>query len=107
MRRYRQRVTFQEAQWTRTPAGQQVVGSWENVTGLTDLPATVIVETDENRGERMTLTTDLYRIIVAGDRRTVTDTMAVQDGVAVYDFVRIEPTLGRRSTVVVAQRVTP
>ena len=48
---------------------------------------------------------DRYEIVLAGHHPEVRPAMVVLDGLAVYDIVRVAPTLGRRETVLVAQRV--
>ena len=48
---------------------------------------------------------DRYDIVLAGHHPQVRPEMVVLDGLAVYDIVRVAPTLGRRETVLVAQRL--
>lgn len=107
--RYFQYVTFQAPTAVRSATGD-VSYSYENVADLTDLPARVIAVTDERRGEQMTTVTDRFNIIVAGERTSIVPDMAVLDGEAVYDVLRIIPSSlgrrGRRSTVIEAQRVS-
>lgn len=103
--RYRQRITLQAPTEVRSPAGG-VSYTYENVAGLTDLPASkATVAFDERRQDRMTPTEELLTFVVAGDHRDITDAMALLDGEAVYDVVRIEPLLGRRDTLVIARQV--
>jgi hypothetical protein len=48
---------------------------------------------------------DRYDIVLAGHHPEVRPEMVVLDGLAVYDLVRVAPTLGRRETVLAARRV--
>jgi hypothetical protein len=48
---------------------------------------------------------DRYDIVLAGHHPQVRPEMVVLVGLAVYAIVRLAPTLGRRETVLVAQRV--
>lgn len=103
-----QYVTFQAPTEVRSSAGD-VSYTYANVADLTDLPARVHAVAEEKRGEQLVTVTDRFNIIVAGDRTTIEPEMAVQDGEAVYDVIRVlTPTMGRRGrrlTVVEAKRV--
>lgn len=108
MRRYPHTVTFQEAVTSRTPSGQVVADTYENVDGLVDLPARVVAEIEEAPQERMVTTEDLYRIFVQGDRAVRPDMVALTEE-GVFDVRRVAnpPSAHRlaQTTVVIAERV--
>ena len=60
---------------------------------------------EEARDTELVAVEDRYDIVLAGHHPQVRPEMVVLDGLAVYDVVRVAPTLGRRETVLVAQRV--
>ena len=60
---------------------------------------------EETRGPDLVTVEDRFEIVLAGHHPEVRPAMVVLDGLAVYDIVRVAPTLGRRETVLVAQRV--
>lgn len=101
--RYRGTVTFQGPVEARTASGQSTY-TYDNVDGLESLPATVIPQTIEKRGDRLTLIEDAYQIVVSGRRPEITTEMAVLDGEAVYDVLSVAVTYGN-ATIVTAQRV--
>lgn len=109
MRRFPSRVTFQEPTTVRTPSGG-VTPSYANIAALTDLPARVIPAVEEDDTERMTLTSDLWDIIVQGDRDISVDMAALSGGIR-YDVVRVaRPTQQRQrilATIVRATRIKP
>jgi hypothetical protein len=105
---YNATVTFQEAVPTQTPAGQVIAASYENVSGLIDLPARVIAVLEEREGERMIVTEDRFTIIVKGDHAIRSEMVALTEQ-GVFDVERVaRPTLGRPATlatIVIAERV--
>lgn len=108
MNRFPTTVTFQEPVIERSPAGQVVIDSYDNVTDLTELPARIAPRVEEAAGERMVTTEDLFEIYVEGDR-AVRPEMYVLSEAGVFDIKRVaNPTLGNPMTlvtVVVAERV--
>ena len=80
--RHRTRVAIQAPVEVRDAAGG-VSYLFETVTDLADLAATVL----------------------AGHHPEIRPEMVVLDGSAVYDIVRVAPTLGRRETILVARQV--
>lgn len=109
MRRFDTWVTFQEAVPGRTPAGQVVATEYENVAGLTDLPARIVPATEEKAGERMVTIEDLFEIYVAGNQAIRPDMVCLAEE-AVYDIKRVAtPTQmapAVLATIVLAQRVS-
>lgn len=107
MRRFTDLVTFQAPTEARKPSGQ-VTYTYSNVAGLTDLLARVIPVVEESDTDRMVLTSDLWEIIVQGDR-AVEVSMAALTTVGVMDIVRVaRPTTRRQrtlATIVTAQLV--
>lgn len=102
--RFRQRVAIQAPTEVRSASGD-VSYTYETVTGLESVPANVQATTNEQRGERLTVLTDLFAIDLAGHHPEVVPEMIVLDGEAVYDIKRIVPTLRREITTVKAERV--
>lgn len=103
--RYRQRVTFQGRTEVRSAAGA-VDYTYDNVDGLTDLPANKgTVAFDERRTDRDTPTEELLVFVVAGDHREIADDMAILDSDGVYDVIRVEPSMFRRFVLVTARQV--
>lgn len=107
MRRFPQTVTFQAATEVRKPSGG-VTYTYANVAELTDLPARIIPVVTEAETERMVLTTDLFQIVVQGDR-AVLPAMVVLTTEGVFDVIRVaRPTTRRQrtlATLVTAQQV--
>jgi hypothetical protein len=102
--RYRTRVAIQAPVEVRDPAGG-VSHAYETMPALTSVAATVVPAVEETRGPDLVTVEDRYEIVLAGHHPEVRPAMVVLDGLAVYDIVRVAPTLGRRETVLVAQRV--
>lgn len=108
MRRFTDLVTFQAGSEVRKPSGQ-VTYAYANIAGLTDLPARVIPAMEREQGtDRMVLTSDLWEIIVQGDR-AIEVSMAALTTQGVFDIVRVaRPTTTRQrtlATLVTAERV--
>jgi hypothetical protein len=107
MRRYPSLVTFQAPTESRLPSGA-VTYTYANIAGLTDLPAMVIPVTAEDETDRMVLTSDLFDIIVQGDR-AVTPEMAALTTDGVFNVVRVaRPTTRRQrnlATIVTTERI--
>lgn len=78
--RYRTRVAIQAPVEVRDPAGGVTQG-YETIPELADVAATIVPAVEESRDP---------------------DLVAVEDR---YDIIRVALTLGRRETVLVAQRV--
>jgi hypothetical protein len=102
--RYRTRVAVQAPVEVRDPAGG-VTFEYETVPGLADVAATIVPAVEESRDAELVAVEDRVDIVLAGHHPHVRPEMVVLDGLAVYDIVRAAPTLGRRETVLVAQRV--
>lgn len=103
--RFRQRITFQAPTEVRSPTGA-VTQEWANVPALTDLAASRATSAnDELRTDRTTPQEELLTFVVAGDRLSITPAMALVDGEAVYDVVRVEPTMLRKTTLVTVRRI--
>lgn len=98
MRRYPDLVTFQAPTEARASSGQ-VTYTYANIEGLTDLPARVVPVIEEDGTDRMVLTTDLWEIIVQGDR-AIEVNMAALTTRGVMDVVRVaRPTTTRQRTL--------
>jgi hypothetical protein len=109
VRRYRHTVTFQAATEVRAPSGA-VTYTYGNIAGLTDLPAMVVPVVTEVETDRMVLVSDLYQIVVQGDRAVLPEMVALTDGeTGVFDVIRVaRPTTRHQrnlATVVMAERV--
>jgi hypothetical protein len=102
--RFRTRVAIQAPVEVRDPAGG-VSHDWETIEALASIPATLMPAVDETLDPELVTVEDRYDIVLAGDHPEVRPEMVVQDGLAVYDIVRVAPTLGRRETVLVARQV--
>ncbi len=102
--RYRTRVAIQAPTEVRDPAGG-VSHAYETVPDLTSVAATIMPAVEETRDPELVTVEDRFDIVLAGHHPEVRPEMVVLDGLAVYDIVRVAPTLGRRETVLVAQRV--
>jgi hypothetical protein len=105
--RFRDRVTFQAPTEVRTDSGG-VSYTYANITALTDLPARVIPVIEEERGERMVTTTDLYEIIVQGNQ-PIEANMAALTTEGVFDVLRVanppHDWPATLATIVMAERV--
>lgn len=111
MKRYPHLVTFQTPTEVRSSSGG-VTYAYANVAGLADLPARVVPATSEDEGERMVLTSDVFEIVVQGDRAVTPEMAALTDyEVGVFNVVRVaRPTLRHGSpmsmaTIVTAERI--
>ena len=102
--RHRQRVAIQAPIEVRDAAGG-VSYLYETVDALADVAATVLPVVDERREADLTMVEDRYDIVLAGHHPDVRPEMVVLDGAAVYDILRVQPTLGRRETVLAARQV--
>ena len=102
--RYRTRVAIQAPVEIRDPAGG-VTHSFETIEALASVAATIMPAVEETREPELVTVEDRFDIVLAGHHPEVRPQMVVLDGLAVYDIVRVAPTLGRRETVLVAQRV--
>jgi hypothetical protein len=102
--RYRTRVALQAPVEVRDPAGG-VSHSYEVIPELADIAAMLVPAVEETRDPDLVAVEDRYDIVLAGDHPGIRPGMVVLDGLAVYDIVRVAPTLGRRETVLVAPRV--
>jgi hypothetical protein len=102
--RYRTRVAIQSPVEVRDPAGG-VTHTFETIDALGDLAATIMPAVEESRDPDLVTIEDRYDIVLAGHHPEVRPAMVVLDGLAVYDIVRVAPTLGRRETVLVARQV--
>lgn len=102
--RYRTRVALQAPLEVRDSAGG-VSHAYETVPALADLAAAIMPAVEESRDPEMITVEDRYDIVLAGHHPEVRPEMVVLDGLAVYDIVRVAPTLGRRETVLVARQV--
>lgn len=102
--RFRTRVAIQSPLEVRDPAGG-VSYDWETVPALADVAATIMPSVEETRDPELVSVEDRYDIVLAGHHPEVRPEMVVLDGLAVYDIVRVAPTLGRRETVLVARQV--
>lgn len=86
------------------PAGG-VSQTFETVPDLASIAATIMPAVEESRDPDLVTIEDRYDIVLAGHHPELRPEMVVLDGLAVYDIVRVAPTLGRRETVLVALRV--
>jgi hypothetical protein len=102
--RFRTRVAIQGPVDIRDPAGG-VTHAYETIPELDDVAATIMPAVEESRDPDMVTVEDRYDIVLAGHHPDVRPEMVALDGLAVYDIVRVAPTLGRRETVLVARRV--
>jgi hypothetical protein len=102
--RYRTRVAIQAPVEVRDPSGG-VTQSYETIDALASVAATIMPAVEESRAPDLVTVEDRFEIVLAGHHPEVRPEMVVLDGLAVYDIVRVAPTLGRRETVLVAQRV--
>lgn len=87
-------------------APTEVIGSsggrtstWLPVSGLADLPATVMPVLREADAADMTVLEDQYQIRLAGPYPAITTAMRVLDGAAAYDIrkVRVGPFAPRKT----------
>lgn len=107
MNRYPHTVTFQAPTEVRSAAGG-VSYTYANVSGLVDLPALVIASVAEDQTDRMVLTTDLFQIIVQGDRDIALPMAALTDyGAGVFDVIRVVRPVAPMpmATIVTAERI--
>lgn len=102
--RYRTRVAIQAPVEVRDGAGG-VSHTYETIPALADVAATIMPAVEEGREPDFVTVEDRFDIVLAGHRPEVRPAMVVLDGFAVYDIVRVAPTLGRRETVLVARQV--
>jgi hypothetical protein len=102
--RYRTRVAIQSSVEVRDPAGG-VTHTHVTVPGLASVAATIVPAVDETRDPDLVTIEDRFDIVLAGHHPQIRPEMVVLDGIAVYDIVRVAPTLGRRETVLVARKV--
>ena len=102
--RHRTRVALQAPVEVRDAAGG-VAYEWQTVPALADLAATVMPAVEETRDAELVTVEDRYDIVLAGHHPEIRPEMVVLDGSAVYDILRVAPTLGRRETVLVARQV--
>jgi len=102
--RFRTRVAIQSPVEARDPAGG-VTYTFETIEDLASIAATIMPAVEESRDPELITVEDRYDIVLAGHHPEVRPEMVVLDGLAVYDIVRVAATLGRRETVLVAQRV--
>lgn len=104
MRRYRQFVAVASPHETRDSVGGTIV-TWEVVDGMSRVPATIIsVKTDE----KIALgnpEAEVFRMVLAGHHPEIQTEWAILDGQAVYDVRSITLTLGRKATIIIAERV--
>ncbi len=101
---FRTRVAIQSPVEVRDPAGG-VSQTYETVDGLASVAATIMPAVEESRDPDLVTVEDRYDIVLAGHHPELRPEMVVLDGLAVYDIVRVAPTLGRRETVLVARQV--
>lgn len=106
MRRYRKFVAIQSPTETRGEAGS-VILTYTTVPGMERVPATIMVAMRETKEKSMTPTSVLYRIVLAGHRPEVVSTWAILDGSDRYDVIGRDETIGRRATIVLAEKVAP
>ena len=102
--RFRTRVAIQAPVEVRDSSGG-VSYSYETIDALADVAATIMPAVEESRDPDLVTVEDRYDIVLAGHHPEVRPEMVVLDGLAVYDIVRVAPTLGRRETVLVARQV--
>jgi len=102
--RFRTRVAIQAPVEVRDPAGG-VSQTFETIEALASVAATIMPAVEETRDPDLVTVEDRYDIVLAGHHPEVRPEMVVLDGLAVYDIVRVAPTLGRRETVLVARQV--
>lgn len=106
-------VTFQAPTFTQLPSGQPVP-EWDDVAGLTELPARFIpvVGMEEEQAERMVVDADRFTIVVQGDRaveremRAVTDYLGMELGVVKVQRPVLYRSARTYATIVTAERVT-
>lgn len=109
--RYPHTVTFQEPTEDRLASGQPTY-AYAAVAGLTDLPARIVPQQQEDQAERMVIDTDRFTIIVQGDRVIDRTYRVVSDFLdAVLDVILVQrPVLYRSAhtyaTIVTAQAIT-
>ena len=101
--RYRTRVAIQAPVEVRDPAGG-VSHAYETIP-RSRRSRRRWCRRSRKPGPDLVTVEDRYEIVLAGHHPEVRPAMVVLDGLAVYDIVRVAPTLGRRETVLVAQRV--
>jgi hypothetical protein len=102
--RFRTRVAIQAPVEIRDPAGG-VSCTFETIEELASIAAAIMPAVEESRDPDLVTVEDRYDIVLAGHHPEVRPEMVVLDGLAVYDIVRVAPTLGRRETVLVARQV--
>ncbi len=105
MRRYPHTVTFSEATEVRQPSGA-VTRTWSAVSSLTSLRALVIAAVAEDETERAVLTTDLFQIIVEGDRAVLPE-MTATTTAGTFEVIRVVRPVPPmpNATIVTAERV--
>lgn len=108
MRRYPHTVTFSEATEARQPSGA-VTRTWSAVSSLTGLRALVIAAVAEDETERAVLTTDLFQIIVEGDRAVLPEmTATTSHSAGTFEVIRVVRPVPPmpNATIVTAERVS-
>lgn len=107
---YPHTVTFQEPTDDQLGSGQ-VIHTYADVTGLSDLPARIVPEQSEEQADRMVIETDRYTIIVQGDRAVDRAYRVVSTFLsAVLEVVKVQrPVLygsaATNATIVTAERI--
>lgn len=103
--RHRTRVAIAAPVDSRDEAGG-VSHAYETIPALAAVAATILPAVEEAQEPDHVTVEDRYDIVLAGHHPEVRPEMVVLDGLAVYDVIRVAPTLGRRETVLVARQVT-
>jgi hypothetical protein len=83
--------------------------TYENVAGKEDVPARIIAQTEERRGERMTIIEDRFTVLLGGVHSDVTTDMVVVAGDdGVFDILRVVPAARRARPVtqLLAERIS-
>ena len=104
MRRYRQFVAIHSPTEVRDAQGG-VSYTYAVVAGLERVPATIMRSLREDKVETMTPITATHRIVLAGHHPEILATWAIIDGNTRYDVRTVSPTIGRRATVIMAEKV--
>lgn len=104
--RYRTRVTLERPTEIRSPKGR-VTFELAPITGLADVPATIVPSIDETRQPGQTTIEDRYDVLIAGRHfgLEAKDYVRSSDGRS-FEIETIHPLLGERQTSVTARLVT-
>lgn len=102
--RYRERVTVQMRTEIRSPKGS-VSEAWADVSGMINLPATIVPSVSETRGQQMVSVIDRFDIVLAGKHELRTADSIVDSQGRRFDLEQIDYLVGGRQTRAVGRLV--